>query len=294
MKILDFVKNLAPMFKKRDLVDQLRVSLAELRETTIPAYKDVTQDFAAWKFTSSEVNRIIPTFNQIVKKRKGNLLVSITATLENMSVIGDKLMPTLEKEFEETMVGQALTYSQAQRLQLVQAIDFTNRYARKLVNYIIVAETAKYDLGNTIEKRLTKAQKLEVETYFTNFCMLLNAFNSSPADILALFDRVPNILVTPENHLNVEATMGRVKLDPLNFNFISASWNPFYLIGLLRNSWQAARYEEAKADLEMIRLRILNLKALHGGNPDPVIQREIEYNEERVQKLEAKIADMER
>lgn len=293
MKILDFVKNLTPMFKKRDLVDQMRITVAEVRETTIPVYQEMVKDYATWKFTSSEVTRIIPTFNQIVKKRKGNIVVSILATLENMANIGDKLIPVLEREFEDTQVTKALTYSQTQKIQLVEAIDFVNRYARKFVNYVVVAETTKYDSGNTLEKRLNKAQRLEVETYFTNFCILINAFNQTPSEVLALFDRIPSILVTPENHLNVEATIGRTKLDPLNFNFISANWNPFYLIGLVRNSRNALRYEEAKADLEMIRLRLLNLKSLTNGEPDPVIQREIEYNEERVQALEAKIADLE-
>lgn len=294
MKIQAFIQTLSDVITKRDLLEQLRTTNAELRETTIPLYEAMLTDFAGWQFTSPEVKRMQPTFNTLVKKRKGNLIASVLHILKNTAEISDKLLPILDKQFEEKTAASALTYSKAQKLQLVEAIDFVTRYARKFANYVLIAETAKYDPGNSIKKRLSPKQVNDVELFFTNFCTLLNAFSGTPGDVLIVFESIPNIIVKPEDVANIEAMMGRKKIDPAGFGFINAKLSLAFHVGTWWAERQAKRYDEAKQDLEMVQLNLLNLKRKMAGEPSPALEKEIEACEIRIQNLVNDIEKMER
>jgi hypothetical protein len=294
MDILKYLKSLLPKLSRNTVTDNLRLVSEELNDTTIPLFDSANVDFSNFDFKSKEVVRLLPTFNSLVNKRKGNIITTIDTILKDVSKLSALLLTNIENDFEETIASTGLTCSKAQKLQLTEGIDFVTRYSRKLLNYIIIAETSKYDQGNTIENRLSKVQREYVTKFFSNYCILMNGFAKGGPEVLKIFNSIPNITVTPENIESYKATHGRYSLDPLQFGFIPVSLNPFYHIGMSIAEYQTNRYDEKKEERDLIKLRLINLKNQMNSTPNPKLEQEIEYYEERVQKLELKIEDMER
>ena len=69
--------------------------------------------------------------------------------------------------------------------------------------------------------------------------------------------------------------------------------NPIYHIRIRIAEWQAAKYQEAKEERSMVELRLLSLKELKSGKDNARLEQQIEYNQERLSKLTAKIGRME-
>lgn len=294
MKFLEFFNSLKPSFSKKTLTENLQSISEELNSYTIPIYENAKTDFHLFKFKSKEVNSLTKRFDLLVKRKKGDMISTIYFALVNISDITNKLIRVIDKDFEANVTNYGLTFSKAQKIQLVEAIDYTTRYSRKLLNYILEAETVNLDDGNALNKRLTPQQIQNVISFFPNYCRLINGFMISPAEILTLFAKIPNILITPESIETQTAMNGKVALDPLSFNLIAAWLNPIYHIGLKLAEYQSRRFEEAKEERDMLNLKLLNLKNLNTGTPDPVIEKEIAYYNNLIQELELNIEDMER
>lgn len=293
MKIIDVIRSVIPTIFKRDVNDKLQQLQKELETSTIPILKETTMFFEGKEFRSKEVQRLITPFNRIVQKRQGNIITTIRYTAENIGNIANELKPILERNFKDATSSSGLTYRKAQYLQLIDTAMFFSEYARLFANYIIVAETAEFDPGNTIKKRLTPVQIKKIETEFINFTHATNILNNKLATIIRMLESVPDLIIDEENIGMVEATSGVKTVDPVNFGFISANYNPFYAIQMKMAVNDHAKYERALEQREMIRLRLHNLNKLAAGEPDPYVQKEIELLEEKVQKLDAQIAKTE-
>ena len=113
-----------------------------------------------------------------------------------------------------------------------------------------------------------------------------------PEEVKKKLSEVPDIVITEDNQQTLPKTMGQSKLDPLQMNFIG-TWGLQYGLGLLLAEWQASRYKQAKETLKLVQLRKLNLEQVHGGKPNPKVQKEIEYLEARAKDLQYKIKMLE-
>ena len=83
------------------------------------------------------------------------------------------------------------------------------------------------------------------------------------------------------------------KIDPFQMRFIPAWLNIIYHVRLGIAEWQVGRYNAAKEELKVIQLRKLHLERLRDGKADAAIEKEIAYLEERAQKLNYKLRQME-
>ena len=292
MKLLDMFKYLGPALYKRDILDTLYNTKRELEDTTIPIYKQFDNQFSNWDFKSKEVKRLIPTFNALVKKRQGNIITTVKYVLIQLDKTLQDATNHYEKTFKDTTASSSITYRKMQYLQFLDSVKFYIGYARDFLNYLLVAETGQYDQGNTLAKSLTPAEIKRVEKGFNDFCQLTNTFNSHD-NIFILLSQVPDVSFVPENADIVEASVGKVKIDPLKMNFIGADRNPFYALQVRWALRDHAKYEKAVEERELLKLRLLNLQNSQNGEPDPAIMKEIKYYENRIQKLDFQIAKVE-
>jgi len=164
----------------------------------------------------------------------------------------------------------------------------------QFLNYVYVCETAQVKDGGIEKVRdaLAPAEQQYIEDNFISFCTAFEVVTESPTEVKKKLSEVPDVSVTDDNIDTLPQTMGAAKLDPLKMNLIG-TWSLFYGLGLLYAEWQAARYKQAKETLKMVQLRKLNLEQVHGGNPNPKVQKEIEYLEQRAKDLQYKITKLE-
>lgn len=298
MKLKEMLSLLIPTLYKRDLTDTIVNALKELKETNLVVYQDADQQFTGYDFHSTEIKRLLPTFNVRVKKRPGNIITTTHFALNNLVEMIEKIRPTVERNFQDANIASAITYKKAQYLQLIDAIKFYIKYTREFLDYLIIAETAKFDPGNTISKRLNKAQIQQVENGFNSFCLLTGVFVQDIPQVMRLLEEVPDVLIVPENIEVVESTLGTNKVDPLRLNmFYDVKRNPFYMKQMRQALKDHLEYEKALEERELIRLRLIYLRRQvedGGESQDPSLSKQIEYLEGQVQVLQYKIEKSEK
>lgn len=292
MRILDFLKTMLPTFKKKDLLGDLNTTLSNLNECTIPVYDKYAQEMRSFNFSTQEAKSLISAFQSHVKQRKGNIIVTIAHGLHEAADVGASMQKSIDKRFQDDISRDGLTYNEAQTLQILSAFSFFERYARRLLSYLIILETGKFDNGNSMTS-LTDGHKQYIIQYFTPFCMLLNAYTQGAKAVLDALKNVPELEIIPENDAAIVAIQGKDKVDPFRMGLISANVNPFYWWGMRKAISAVKRYDEAKEERNMLELRLMHIKNLQQGQNNPDIEKEIQYNEDRLSRIQAEIRDFE-
>lgn len=294
MKVRNFLNSLLPSFKKDQVIEDCRITRDEIKQFSEPAYSEALGLFKSWKFKSPAIEAQMATFSRLVKPH-GNMVATIAAgwkpILENL----DQVEELAKSTFGEYIAGSGLTYLKANLLQFIEAAAFVSKYARKLLIYVYICETAEFEgSGTSLNASLTPAEIEWLNVNFISFCTAFNVAAGNPVQIKKQLAEIPDILVTNENAETLTATMGATRVDPFQMRLIPLWMNPIYHVRMAVAEWQVSRYKAAQEELKLVQLRKLNLEKLHAGKPDASVQHQIEYLEQRISGLNFKIAQMEK
>jgi hypothetical protein len=289
MELITFIKGLTHKFSKNELAKSCELTLASLREHTLPAYASATSTFKVFRFSSSEGKNMAADFKRMAG---GN---DMLGTIEEALLNSQSLLTEIDKKsdtlFADAEASMALTYQKATYIQIVSAINFANDYARKLLNYLYIVETAKADHEVSLPGSLSKAEIEYVEQYFTAFCTCIKCMLMDFKAIDKAVSGMPDAVVTELTEQTLPQTLGMGALDPMGLRGlslpikVSVKWNPFYLLGTMIAAYQVASYKTSKEELDLLQMRKMNLEKVLAGKPDARLQKEIEYLSERVSAL---------
>lgn len=295
MNILNFIKGLLPSFKKDKIVESCELIGNSIREHTLPAYVSAEDLFSGKKFKSEEARDFAAVYEKKVGIVRGaGMMGSIRTGLDNTLVLLQKISSDSNGLFSETETNLSLTYAKATCLRLIDAADFVNDYSRKLLNYIFVLETANADEHVSVKDSISAAEIKKLHEGFFDFCTCMKVLLRDVKDIETVIKNIPDAVVTAVTEKTLPSTIGRDKIDPFMLSNLSVKINPLYKIGMMVAEYQANKYKSAKAELELLQLRKLNLEKLYEKSPDARLQKEIEYMEDRVSSLNYKVAQMEK
>ena len=293
MKIPHFLASLLPTFSKDRIIEDCNVTRGEITEFTHPAYAIAAPDFKNHKFTSDHMKPFLGSFERNLHG-KGNFIVTIEAGFKPMLANLDEVKKLIEAIYNDDVAGSGTTYLKANLLQFVELVGFVSKYARKLLVYTYAAETEKYpDSGSVFTDSIQPGEAEWLKSNVQNFNSAFNIVTTSPEQLKKLIKDIPDIIVKQETAEAMSSTIGERKLDPLNMRLIPVWLNPIYHVRMFVAQWQTERYHEAKAELQVIQLHKLHLEKLREGKPDAALKQQIEYAENRIHKLTAKIKDME-
>ncbi len=124
--------------------------------------------------------------------------------------------------------------------------------------------------------------------------MCIEVMRRDPKDIAKALKGLPDSTITELTEKTLPAMLGEKAVDPFSLRHLSVQVNPFYFIGMLKAEYQANKYKGAKAELELLQLRKLNLEKLLAKSPDARLEKEIEYMANRVSGLNYDIDKMEK
>lgn len=294
MKPNQYIAALSPTIAKKEVVNDIRLTHAEIKDTTLPMYNEAVDFFKSWKFQDESLDKQFAMFRRMVTVTGNNPISIIQKALheglENLDTVGD----LVERAFNEDIAAGGLTFLKSCLMQFVEYAGFTSKYARKFLIYVYIKETEKYqDSGTSLADALMPAEIEWLEANFLHFCQTLNILATSPQVLKKAIGDIPDIVITEENATTLPHTLGENKIDPLKMGFIPVWLNPFYHVGMWMAEWQADRYKAAKEERVLCELRLLNLKKLADGKPDANLAKRISVTEDRVSGLNAKIAKLE-
>ncbi|WP_233875180.1 hypothetical protein [Paraburkholderia adhaesiva] len=292
MKLTTYITALFPRLRKDIVLDDIRNTRVELVTSTLPAFTVATQLLGKWKWKSEEMQGFAASFGQLVAK--GSMFETIEAGLKGSEATLMLAEMFVTKTYNEEISAEALTFRKASVLQFIEAVAFVSRFARKLANMALVVEAIPYaEDGETFMHALQPGEVKWISENFVSFCTMFHAVSAPVKSIEETFEAIPDIVIRNADFGALKEAVGESKLDPFRFGFVPVQMNPFYRFGKMQAEWQVERFNEAKDELKLVQLRKLRLEKLLAKKPDAALEHEIEYMENRVQGLNARIARME-
>lgn len=294
MKISNYVQRLLPKFGRDTIEGSIRDIRKELTEHTLPPYESALPLLKDWTFKDKQFIEMERLFKREVQSKFHGNFIEVTfeilkRTNDNLNVL-EKLV---EKEFARDVVRSSMTYSKAQILRLVEAVDFVITYSRKNLIFVLGRETNLYRQNGMVGKEMRPSEIEWLQANRTTFIALLKTLDRPTRELEKIIDGIPDIEVDPSNEDMVAATSGRKSIDPMSLGFYSNFKNPIFYIGMRYAEWQVSRYDRAREERTMLEYQILELENSMDGKEDPKIQRAMEYTQDRLDKLNRKISKFE-
>lgn len=288
MDFKSFMTKLLPTFGKRLVLTELEQIKDKLNSYTIPAYK--TAQGVHDKLESAEAKFFEGVYHKMIGR--GKMFQEISKRLEVASEVCDYLLDAVNDKFQEDITRASLSAYTLNVLKLTEAISFISDYGRRLVVFVTTVELNK-KMGVEELDGITKAEKDFIYEYRNAFFEGLKILETSADDIEKKLEAIPNVLVNPDNFDTVKSAVGVGNADPLKLNFFSPRYNPFLFVNMKIVTYQASKYNQAKADLKEIQIKILKLKQLREGKEDAKLDTQIEYYTNLNNHLKADIDRME-
>lgn len=294
--ISKFITSLLPTFAKSRLLEDINVTLKDLTDNTIPPYATASEYFNRSKLKSKDATDFNTLFNRAVKLDRSytapNYVGSIYKVLLNSVESLNYINKHVDQYFSKDIATAGLTYQRANVLRYVEVAGFVNKYSRKLLLWTYAKENTAYGLN--IENPFTKAEEEWLYKNREGFLAGIRVMAIKSSVLSGIVASIPNMIVVPEEQSVVEATVGVNAIDPLMMGLIPVKLNPIYHIGLLVAEWQVARYESGVEERRALEYRLLILEGANAGDsPDAKMEKEIIYTQERLKKLNYKLARME-
>jgi hypothetical protein len=297
MKIFEFIKSLLPSFSRNRVVEDARISRAQLETVVIPAYSEAERVMSNWSFSSSEVQDMLLTFSRIVKQPRGtNMVVALRGGFDKILALHSAIDDRVKKSFEEEIELAGITFYKVNLIRILELISFTSKYSLKLLNYIYITEGAKLGIEGQLKQSLTPNEIKTIEADFIQFCMAFAILTRQLKDVQTALDTIPDIVAGQGEDLTIGSTIGEHKVDPLGMSngFGNATHNPIYRIRLLVAEYHANQYKQSLELKKVLELRLLSMeRARNNEEPDAALEREINYTQSRVQTLERKLQTQE-
>lgn len=293
--ILKFFASLLPSFERSQIQEDIEQLRKDVNDNLVPAFRAAARDMSGKGFKSALLNK----FNAVYcyafpQAKRGGFVEGILhfyAPVEaNLAVIEEYVLELFAKD----VTKEALTYRKVNIIQYLEMLRFVNRYSGRLLLRFLTAETgAVLGKGDQYDAALTPMELRWLNENQNAYIAAMKALNHQPAQLRAVLESIPDIVVIPERSEIVRQTVGADKLDPLKFGLINFALNanihPLYHLRMVVAEQQVANYKRMLEEKRVLELRLLALKESYEGKQDAKLSQHIEYSAGRLEKLNYQI-----
>ena len=285
MSVFNFISRLFPETKRSTVDDDISYTKRILDEVSIPlatSFKDV---IVLCKDHSQSYKKAEEAFYSITGMRKGNFSTDLLLVLRNARSNLDICEKFVKSEFEETSFSEAIGLRKAHILRALSAIGSIADLTTRMLNHIMKAEEIK----NGSDQEITSGEEKAFVDYIRRLFAFFSQYGQEPKIFENILGKIPEAVVTPKNAKEV-ASVFHKNADP----FHKTEINGFipHLVFFVRDqisNIQINRYESNKASKKQFELRVLMLKSQLAGTPNAGLEKQIQYYENQVAKLQDKI-----
>lgn len=299
MKLGKFLQVIKSKFYIRDLVNTIRVIQRAMQQTDLPVWNAAKADLKTLK--SEEAKKWDKTVQSGVKGTlKGNTIDLIYEGLVNAQKILTQLENNLSSEFDhqtQELVKDGLSVRRSTIIQYIDAMRLFSDYGRRVLHWLVVKEEAAASIAGVIgdDDTFSAGELKRLDEELPAFIHSLKLAHVEVKDLEEALNKIPEVTGSENTEDVVGRTVGMNVIDPFamrNFNYTST---PFYWVGMRIAEWQVYWYDRAVEEQRTIESRLLRLRQRKRGNtdPDPKLDAQIDYNEERLSRVKGKIRDKE-
>lgn len=200
----------------------------------------------------------------------------------------------IKDDLPEDIIKDGLNVKRLFCMRAADHLEFTVDYLGKLIRYTLVEESKR--LAEKSKQELTindvaPYYEKELISNIVNFAKILSVYTKEPKKFHEDLDAIPDVLVTAKNHDMVEiVSYATGKVDPASSVAPTGfSYSPIYYVRMRIAEYQASNHkyrEEKKRELEA---RLLYLQLQYDEEPNPGLEKEINYLQGRVEDIEDKL-----
>ena len=299
--LFKFLGKLLPSLKRSSVLEDIKVTTDELKDTVIPCYSDLASHFQLVKLKSPEMLKLDKIFYQEFKYKGskqasifGDINIRTSNILANLGYVEDNI----EKLFETDVVREGLSAKKTVLLRLAESFAFITRFAMDLADYAFWYEAKAYD-GDIAKKYDMTPNKIKrIENGIRAFARCMTDLSDSPDAFRKQITEVPEVHLSQKDYDTINSLYSPTKLSPFesSIGLSGFTYSPVYHVRLLYAEWQTARYHSMKDKKRALSVKLLYLKELKEGsdNKNPQLDTEIEYLQKRIDGYDRDIHDMER
>lgn len=296
MKILSFIQSLLPFLKKDDVLEDLRVTKAELELTVAPSYESAEKFYGSKKFESKDAQGVNTAFFRNYSgqgSKKSSFIAEISNKMKDVLLNLKYVTEQLEELLEHDVIREGLTAKKALLINYAETFSDFSRRATDLLIYVYTAE-AKNAGGGEEANSITPVVEKTIMMLMLDFANGFSAISMPNAKFIKGIEEAPDAVVNAKTASSVASVFGDEKVDSQALPMHNFERNPIYHIRLVIAEWQANRYKTMQNKKRLLELRLLNLKSLQDDSPDPSIEKEIVYLQNRIEGIEYKMHQMEK
>jgi hypothetical protein len=288
-------KQVATIFGKSNLLEDLRFARTQFSQ--LPDVLERADKVLGNKFKSDEMKRVQQVFSGVVKGNGGKSAFGfLAANYSNIVETIDTLEAITAGEFEDKIAAKGLNFRKANLVQLIDAVTFTARFTIKLLTYALKAETAATRQEKKMEEipttDMVPAEIEWIKEGLLPYCTAVAIIAKPVKEMVDRLDACADILAENSNYSTLKSTVGEAKLDPFMFSVSNFAWNPIRRIRMHLVEAKVARTKEAETELQMTKLRLMQLERARQGKEDPSLEREIAYLQSLADSLTRELAEL--
>lgn len=299
--LFKFLSNLLPSLKRSSVLEDIKTTTDELKDSVIPAYADLSSHFQLIKLKSPQMLQIEKIFYQEFKfkgSKQASLFGDINIRTANLATNLACVEDSIEKLFETDVVREGLSAKKAVLLRLAESFAFITRFAMDLADYAFWYEAKAYD-GDIAKKYDMTPNKIKrIEKGIRAFGRCMTDLSDTPDSFRKQISEVPEVHLAQKDFDTINSLYPGRKLNPFEstFGVTGFTYSPVYHIRLLVAEWQTARYYSMKDKKRALSVKLLYLKELkeNSGNNNPQLDTEINYLQKRIDNYDRDIHEMER
>ena len=297
MKFDAYLNSLLPTFTKGRMLEDLGCIREELRENTLPPYKSTSETFGRLKFASEWNQKFNAQFTKEINfKYKDNFYTGIYTALQTAYERLDVIESLIQRYYEaDDVVRDAMTATRVNLLQILEAISFVTRYARRVLIVSMAYEIDAKNADNAPTYSMSEGEVDWLQSKLRHFLTCLNvvSFAKTNEDFATTIDNLPKAVINGSSYDVLLQTQGVGKIDPMKMGLIPLVLNPIYHVRMAIADWQVSRYKTAQEEKKMLEFRLLKMKLQSQGKADAKLDASIQYTEGRLQELNYKLHKME-
>ena len=298
MNLYAFIKGLLPKIEKDTVVEDLGTTIKDLDNVTIPSLSQASAFFRTYKFKGDETAKLEKAWKDTYRTKlmkQPTFVGDVHVAMGNLRANASFVLKQVEDISSRDMVSQALTAQKAILVRAAEHMSFCTRFATDLLNLVYDSESSKVmEKASHEEIAIPKHSRERILRQMATFGRLMSIYGVDPGLFSKSYVKVPDLLLNQDTVEIVAQTYNETEIDPFN-GTLQAGFigSPIYHLRMVYADWQTRRYKAAQDKKTALELRLLHLKNQSEGNSNAAIEKEIQYTQDRIDKYDRYIGEVE-
>ena len=296
MSISSYVAGLLPSYEAATLKDNLHSNVKELSEHILPAYESVIELFNEVPMKDAEIIELSKDFTEKLERtglkhkdlKDATIVEYVREVARNIISIEGYLKERIDADCGRVVISDGITFNRQMLIQLLESVDFFNRYAKTLVNYITYRELSLVEESRQRGMGIGPDDKEYLETKLFAFTMVCRILGTPLSKLRADYNETPMMAVDPANIGELQAVFGD-RIDPMRFSDVPFPLSLFLHGGMTIANYQMDQYDDTVATAKAVELRVLLYKKkVATGEGDAAQEKLLDLQEKRLMELRRK------